>query len=654
MFGHDSKPSKIYSFSCGEPSDMTQVEHQLILAHRYRNALVAQERRRREWVASATRRHFPRLVELDELIVQSEAAVTAARAEISAANSTNRKKGGTPEQKAIVKELLARVKSLRAEHKQERERAYGVSVVKAARAEAASAAKKDGDATRIARAVANRDQAVAAWHAAVPAAAALAVDLAKIDEADDARLKRLRSWISNGRRWRGIGRKSLIRTMPGLYSSTYLAVETSMKASRVGGPPEFRRWDGTGKLVVQCVGGMDVATLLGGEDRLGGFSTLPSSLTNNPTWAGNGPRSGRSAEFRFRACTLDGKGFCVTVPRIQVSRPIPEDARVKWMHLLRYRVGPRFCWKLQFVIERANGWPSKCTGAGTVAMDVGWRLLPAGMRVAYWVGEDGQEGELILPAADLERWRKFRAIRSIRDERFNRVRDFLADAIDAGKLPAEGMQHIRLWRACAKLASVVLRWRDARWASVEAKYADVLRVFPAWYSSVGTHGEQIDAVLARGGDDPLVIAEAWRMHDKHLYQYMDDISIRASRWRDQVFRKFALEIAGQYSEICMEDWNVAKARELPEPEEDREGLATFYANIASVGRLREIMEETMAVVPKPTEYSTQECHVCGELSGEPSPEKLIHACAYCGATWDQDANAAKVLLRRIASGAVVA
>ena len=100
-----------------------------------------------------------------------------------------------------------------------------------------------------------------------------------------------------------------------------------------------------------------------------------------------------------------------------------------------------------------------------VGIDLGWRLLSDGcLRVALWHDDQGNEGELRLPANMLGRWRHATDLRLVRDVTFNAAIALLRDWLktNADILPAWLSEHagtIHSWKSQARLAGLVNRWR---------------------------------------------------------------------------------------------------------------------------------------------------------------------------------------------------
>lgn len=412
----------------------------------------------------------------------------------------------------------------------------------------------------------------------------------------------------------------LARAECGLYWGTYLTIEQAMQGTRKGAPPRFMPWGKANRnrrIAVQIQGGITSEQAESGED---------TRLRIEPLLTG----AYRTTERRKRCLvwirigTDDSRQPVWTCVRATIHRPIPDGAKIKWVYLQRRLVGCSDEWQVQFVISHADGFPrGDQASEGHVGIDVGWRLVPDGLRVAYWCGDDGQSGELILPLSDVGRWERSETLQSTRDRNFDVMRtQFVAWLRECTMPPdwlVERTRHLHQWRSAARLAALTIHWREHRF----------------------------------DGDTIYEALEAWRKQDRHLYEWQEHQRSKAIRWRDDLYRNFAADLRRRYHTAHIEDcnWQQVQKRSEPEDEESQAG-AREYMRVASVGRLLQLIGESMAeVVPEPSAYTTQTCHACGELTPFDAASELRHTCDKCGVSWDQDLNAARNLLQR-ASGAV--
>jgi hypothetical protein len=415
---------------------------------------------------------------------------------------------------------------------------------------------------------------------------------------------------------------------PALYCGTYLTVEAALQRARRGAPPVFRGFRGEGKVSVQLQRGLSVPDLFG--------------CTNNHLRLEAQDANKRHYLLWLRVGSTGRDPVWAKAPVI-LHRDLPAAARVKWAYLLRRRRGSHFRWEAQLVLAR-DEWETAAAAGGACGVDLGWRLVPAGLRVAYWAGDDGRSGELIIPRDDLGRWSRVESLSSTRDTNFNVIRDALAAWLRATTAAVpdwlrEALAYLPQWRSPARLAALLWRWngvfyrkgREIPW-----------QPFPAQEGPAGC-GRFL------GDEDIFPRLWAWRRQDRHLLDWQENTRQRAVRWRDDLYRRFARELAGRYHTLIFEKVNWRELQEQP-PADGEARLWTTNHRIAAVGRLRQFVREKAGDFQEADPaHTTQRCHACGSLEDFDAARELEHACSGCGQLWDQDFNAAKNLLQALAA-----
>lgn len=415
-----------------------------------------------------------------------------------------------------------------------------------------------------------------------------------------------------------------LRSECGLYWGTYLTVEQSMGNARKGAPPEFRRWTWDSKLAVQLQKGRSVGAI---------WSGVSNQLRVTS--------AGRESVAHFRVGSDEsGKPIWCQVPFV-LHRPIPSDCAIKWCYLLRRRIGTHDHWRLQFVLTRPSWDPGDRATSGRVGIDLGWRIVPTGLRVAYCVDYLGQEESLIIPRERLERWHKCESLQSIRDLLFNAMRTRLSAWKKDQNCPEwfqEATKFLHLWKSQGQLASLVLRWRENRFVGDGLPLSDNAEMLQTLSITNQEHYGRPVGIYE--------IAEAWRKKDKHLYNWQAHQRENNTAWRDDFYRVFAARMRRTYQTVKVEDCDWQKLMRQTEAEEDpRSEIIKLYQRIAAPGRLREILRETVSDLREcPTPNTTKIHFDCGNFSGQEDRSILIHTCKVCGLSFDQDRNAALNLL----------
>lgn len=352
--------------------------------------------------------------------------------------------------------------------------------------------------------------------------------------------------------------------------------------------PRYRRYDGEGLLqaTVQGASALTSAKVLSG-------------LTDKHGFVISGEGKHRTAHLRLR------EGLALEVP-IKYHRDLPE-ARVLYARLVIDRIGDRWVYSVQVTVD-ANP-PARVYGVGRCAINFGWRRHPdGGVRVAYAVGEDGREQELVLPQALFSKMEHAESLRSLADE--------IADLYlgDGGRR--------------AKSRKLAL-------ASPHATHTDLNQV----------HFTHEMAALHRAQD-----SEHWARRDRHLYQWERDEYKKVLRQRREIYRLWARKIASEYASIVVESFDMRAVIQRGEHEMKVPG-ARHYRFLVGPHYLRlelkQVFGDACEVLP-PSKTSSY-CSVCSKPCKWDRIRELWHDCEHCGASWDQDANNARNQLSDVAA-----
>jgi len=426
------------------------------------------------------------------------------------------------------------------------------------------------------------------------------------------------------------------RAATDLYWGSYLLIEKQIEQARKSKlDPRFRRFEGSGRVGVQLQGGLSLAELTSGEDtrlRLVARST-PAKVKK--------PKAQHEVHIRVGS---DGRAPIWAVLPVILHRDIPTDAKIQWAWIKVQNVGGQRRFFLQIVMESETFSRKSAPGAGTVAVNFGWRALDDGSRrVAYAVDDSGNEQEFALPAKIESSLEFCNGLRSARDLHFEDARRALGAYMAIHEVPEwmkEDTQHIWQWRSPKKLAKVaarltrellegdtsVQRWRAERLAEPKQ---DLFAPAPEILAWLGKSDLRAMAIYL----------ELWRQKNRHLWQWEANQRLKATAHRNELFRVWARRLADRYAEIRIEDFDLRKMAKTPEPDEESRPKGFRVSRAAAApGEFRMRLAEVAGnkIVKAPAHGNTVTCFECRHVN-ERSLTRLM-VCVGCSKEMDQDAN----------------
>jgi hypothetical protein len=426
---------------------------------------------------------------------------------------------------------------------------------------------------------------------------------------------------------------------------TYLLVESA--ADQAAKKPLYRGADASDphfvragdvrrfRVGVQLQGGLPIADALAGTD-----SQLRLSPVDERAWLDrsggvnrstrHGKRSHMRTTLRMRVGSANRTTpIWATWPMV-MHRPIPDGAIIKMVTVAVERIGPRECWYACFTVDLPAR-RSTC-GTGRIAMPVGWRTRPAGaLRVAVLVDDRGGQPSEVAHNSDwISYLDKADELRSTRDTSFNAVRDalnaWLTDRTDLPDWLLEARPHLWQWRAAGRLAALAKRWRNNRFV---------------------------------GDEDSYVALETWRYKDQHLWEWESSQRSKALLRRREQYRKLASHLAKEYGEVLLADTDkrvFARQGGVDVTENDTARRNRVRAAVSELEcAVRNAVLAAGGIITKVDVSSgggdsgagaTHECHLCGYPNEFDAALSVEQHCDGCDATWDQDLNMAKNMLKR--------
>lgn len=586
-------PCRIWTFGAQPPTENAELfREQLWKAHRYYNTLIELERKRRDGYRAA-RAQCADTAALEEQHAALQKSVEELRAQIKQRRAAARKRVLDAE----IKVLIAQVRTL----SEQRSEAY--ARLKLARAE-----------------VKSDPQLLAARE--------------RLDQEKSARVKEARKASE-------------------VYWGSYLLVEKAVEsASKSALDPDFKRWRGEGRVGVQLHHEKF-------QDIVEGKSAFLRIHLNAPR-----KESKRAKKRIFGTVQLRAGSVGRTTP-IWISFPIilhrmpPPDAVLTWAWVKATKVGTDTRYELQLTIE-SEAFAQATVGRGVAAIDVGWRALENGdLRVGYLRDDVGREQELRLPARLITGLAFADQLRSYRSQHFDTAREvwgrWLAAFDGLADWLTEAKQTLHLWKSPARLARAVAQWiaeADAREALDQLWEAWRTERLAAGADLFDTFDVAAAFVSTRSDVTPTMFyMDLWRRKDKHLCDWEAHQRLKCLRRRTDIYRNIARQLADRYETVVFEDMDHRQLAQNAQPEAETLDYLHRVRNMAAPGELRSICRSTLGksrVHEEVTKDSTREGACCGHVSTWTAQERAqrVLTCQGCGAEWDQDANAAHVLLKR--------
>lgn len=643
--------SRVYAYGLprGPHCNANLVNQQLRRAHTYRNQLTQIEKRHLEMTRALVDAR-PEIAPHVQRVAALEADLEKAREVITKTRGKTRSRSETPAMRARVDAVLAALKVARAdlkevrgafyetlkterdrlkEHKDTAQRSYR-KAQKAARERAKEARRiyqqaktpENKEAYRQAREARDRLPAISdAEHLE-----RIREELRGTMDPDVATFLTL-----NHARDAAIRAE---RAIAGLYSGTYQLVEDASKQAvkdvlQKGGQLRFERYRGEGSVSVQIQGGCSIEEALSGEHPQIQIDPIPERAWLKETRRGERRQLHRT-RVRLRIGSNAKRQPVWAEWSMMFHRALPPKGRIKRVTAKRVRRDCRtWRWSLLVHVELPRDWRGGKCGEGTVAVNIGWRQMPDGIRILHTRDANAQTDELRLDENIIPRLQKTYELQQLRRKKQNTVQAALTAWFtdQAAILPTwlkDRIKHLDKWRSPRHFVALAHEWRDNR--------------FP---------GDVVGYELL----------ESWRYRDEHLERWEANLRSKTLGHRREQYRIFAAHLADTYGTLIIENTDYRTWQQSPLPEETRVEwpAAKAQQRASSPSELRNILIDAFrrrggTVILADPAAITRACHACGADNVWDQARVVVHTCTSCGVAWDQDDNACRNLLNRERSG----
>ena len=392
------------------------------------------------------------------------------------------------------------------------------------------------------------------------------------------------------------------------YDDVISAYEIARRRTlREGRDLRFQPWDGTGKVTVRYQHGLAVEGVQAADRRLQ-FDPVDPLAWTSPRRSER--RKLARSRIRIRVGSEGRQPLWLELPVI-FHRPLPGDGTVRSASVICEKVGSRERWRLLVTVAR----PQRAMREGpAVAVDLGWRLLPDGLRVAYWEDERGDHGQLVLAPAVLWQFSKLNDLKSIQDQHLRVALDALGAWSKTNQPPAGiDLGHVSEWRNPWRLLRLYRVWKECR---------------------------------VPGDDAAFLALTAWKERHDHLHEWEANLRDQVIRHRKEIYRRFVAELLRTHGRVFLEDLQIRAMARKDRPEEDNRNYSGGMRVVAAVSLLGRLIREHGDCERVSARHTTRECSWCGHAKEWDAAENIMHRCEACGRLFDQDRNAARNILRR--------
>lgn len=423
----------------------------------------------------------------------------------------------------------------------------------------------------------------------------------------------------------------------GLYWGTYNAVArhfktASIRAHKEGTAVRFHAFSGEGTWTVQIQTETNQvpATM---NDLFDPSSRVANLVRVNPIkfqgWdtlrRGERRRRARTTLHLRVASNPDRSPVWLDLPMV-MDRPMPEAASIKQVEVTRRRIGRNYRYTVAFTVDEppVQTYPAQFPDA-IVAVDLGWRKREDGLRVGTWVGSNAPAAahEVLVPNRLIGGFAQADRIKSHRETLFNGIQatlgQWLHDQSERPEWLIERTQHLAQWRGHGRLMRLIDEW-------------EMQRV---------PEDAEIWAAL-----------EAWRKRERHLEDFEVNLRDRLVRWRREIFRVAAAELAEQYTALMVEAMDLRTMAKRPPAEQDTSAqaqAASALRQLAAPGLFRQALIAAFhargrEVYQVPAENTTRVHAECGTVVITDYAAEITVFCPRCQVWYDQDVNACRNLL----------
>ncbi len=474
----------------------------------------------------------------------------------------------------------------------------------------------------------------------------------------------------------------------GLWWGNYNAVVDSYRVARSRAMREvselkFHRFDGTGRFTCQIQGGMLTGDLLSGRHNVAQLRLINNTEfaeacnTNPPPLHLQEAGSRRdNREYGILTITIftakneQGEMVRRTLDfPIILHRSLPTEAILKSLSVNRRRVGSRYRWSVRFTFNTQGTHPEHSSPL-VCGINLGWKQVQEGVRIATIYGEHGKDRDIVLPKELIDKFEyAYGDLQSRIDTATNKNFAWILDKIQSDDLPMpllEARASLRRARKPrpGKFAQAVITWRGCMILAALPAGANPETYQQALHAGHVFVGPECAAYMAEAVHKAACGQQEWRQPQtyeeaerrrkmvKRLTDERTNLQDKTQLYRQDIYRCETKKIAEKYGRIALDKMDLRKMAKLEKSDGTPNELhkrARRMRVIAAVSEFREWMvkqaAKSGAIVVTIGIASTHMCSKPG-CGGRMEPvDKYHRQCSRCGQLIDQDENAAANLFQ---------
>jgi hypothetical protein len=313
---------------------------------------------------------------------------------------------------------------------------------------------------------------------------------------------------------------------------------------------------------------------------------------------------------------------------IILHRPLPPDANIRGVRLVRNRIATKEYWYVQFIIKTDRAVVGQAANSESVGFDLGWRRLPEGLHVVSYSGKYS-EGSVVIPTNKLDVLDHIKAMQGVRDRVFNETVTMVREWAKTHSIPEwlkASLQYAHCWKSQRRLTKLIKRWE--RFVGDESVY-----------TMLNGDGQR-HPIMCKGTQRWAHLG--WRSWDRHMDEQINQSRAKWIRWRDKFYEQEASRLSRVYGIFKFEDVKLNKLDRKASCEDESNDRMRRYKRYAAPGRLREIFKRRAykweEVESKGTTYT---CDNCGHYIKFGA--LLEKVCPGCGLLVNRDKNASRIV-----------